>query len=181
MSSPIISPTDSPAKFIKSSGKFVQLPEVTQLEILKTVLEHGNYMQMAVFGMSMHPFLQDGDIVLIKPLGRELPEIGDVVAFQRPENGQLVIHRIIAKMDGFFEIKGDNVTISDGRIPHSQLIGKITLVTRGVRHVDAGLGKVKGCIARRSKQNQIVLFNRMIGFFPRTWKYIMRKLHINGY
>ena len=167
-------------KYIKSAGKFSQLPDLTQLEILKTVLDHGKFMHMVAFGMSMHPLIRDGDKLLIKPIGTLLPQIGDVVAFQRPENGHLIIHRVIGWERDLFEIKGDNVSTPDGWISKQLIIGLVASVLRSGRDVHAGLGKTKGFIAWLSKINFVVFANRIVGFYPRAWKYALRKFHIIG-
>lgn len=173
MSGMLIPPDANRGKFLKAAGQFSQLPESIQLEILKIVLERGNLMNMVVHGLSMYPFIRDGDRVIVKPFGDQLPQIGDIVAFQRPENDQLIMHRVIEKEGDRYTIKGDNVFTSDGSISRSKLIGQIISVTRTGRQVHAGLGYVKKFLAWLSKHNLVIFFNRTRKYFSRVLKAIL--------
>lgn len=64
---------------------------------------------MQARGTSMFPFIKDKDSITVQPFyGKQLC-IGDIVAFERAGNNNLVIHRIVAKAgNGRYAVKGDN-------------------------------------------------------------------------
>ena len=80
---------------------------------------------MVAHGTSMLPFIQDGTRLTIEPF-QNPPRIGDVVAFERAEGKELVIHRIVGKGVRGYLVKGDNSKmIENCKFPGS-IIGKIT-------------------------------------------------------
>jgi signal peptidase I len=65
----------------------------------------GDYSYAVVRGNSMEPGLQNGDIVFLR---RDTTySLGDVVAYRDPQIGP-VLHRIVARQEGHFTIRGDN-------------------------------------------------------------------------
>ena len=65
-------------------------------------------------GTSMEPMIQDGDLLIISHLGREILNPGMIVAFETLE-GDKILHRIVTiKENGCLITKGDNNPIEDG-------------------------------------------------------------------
>lgn len=127
------------------------------------VLAKGLPFRFRAHGKSMTPIIRDGDIITVFPFLSDPPEVGDVVAFVKPETGNLVVHRVVAKGNDHFLIWGDNITRkSDGRVPEDQLIGRVIRVERNGRQVKLGLGPERAAIAWISKTR--VLLSIFKGF-----------------
>ena len=95
----------------------------------------------------MSPFIRDGDVVIIRPLVRNLPRKGEVVAFFHQGKRELTIHRVIAGRDDSCLIKGDNLSETDGWIPKANILGTAGRVERDGKQVRLGLGPERLLIA----------------------------------
>ncbi len=107
----------------------------------------------------MHPFIKDGDAVTIAPLPLRAPRLGDVVLFFHEKARRLFIHRIAKKDGGFLVTKGDGALSDDGRIPMSDVLGKVIRVERDGKKVRLGLGpegSMLGLLARAGLLSPIV-------------------------
>ncbi|MBT3386840.1 MAG: S24/S26 family peptidase [Desulfobacula sp.] len=83
--------------------------------LLKKTCEKQVSFKFTAKGMSMSPFICDGDSLIIKPFTRgKKPGIGDIIAFINPVEGYLVIHRVIKIKNKQYLLKGDNVYYHDG-------------------------------------------------------------------
>jgi hypothetical protein len=101
----------------------------------------------------MAPFIQDRDVVTVAPFRHVLPGVGEVVAFVRPEAGNLVVHRVVARRGAASFIQGDSVPeYADGIIPPENLLGRVTRVQRNGRDVWLGLGPERTVIAWLSRK-----------------------------
>lgn len=122
------------------------------LELMRAVLARGVPFRFKARGWSMAPFIRDGDVILVNPLQRDLPGIGAVVAFIRPEDGKLVVHRIVGRQGAAVLIQGDNVTsLPDGIVPQENLLGRVMRIDREGRSVWMGLGPERFLIAWLSR------------------------------
>ena len=122
------------------------------LELMRAVLSRGLPFRFCARGWSMEPFIKDGDVITVAPLQHGLPGVGDVVAFVRPADERLVVHRVIARRTSAVLIQGDNeTTYPDGFIPHQALLGRVTRIERHGRTVWLGLGLERYAIAWLSR------------------------------
>lgn len=81
---------------------------------------------VSVVSDSMRPVLHRGDILVVT--GEDEYEVGDIVIYQRPEIDYTIVHRIVAKTDEGYVIKGDNNAVPDpGFVHKSQILGKVRL------------------------------------------------------
>ena len=55
------------------------------IELLQATLAEGAPFTFRARGSSMHPFIKDGDVITVSPLGEDSPGLGDVVAFVQGE------------------------------------------------------------------------------------------------
>lgn len=118
------------------------------LELMRAVLAKGVPFRFKARGWSMAPFIRDGDVITISPPGGSLPGIGKVVAFIRPEDGKLVVHRIVGRQGAAVLIQGDNVTsLPDGIVPQENLLGRVMRIERDGRPIWMGLGPERFLIA----------------------------------
>lgn len=95
----------------------------------------------------MHPFIQDGDVILVSSPRVFEPRSGDVAAFCHPQTGKLVVHRVIARLPGEVLLRGDNAAVVDGWVPAGNILGLVTGVQRHGRQVRLGMGPERRLIA----------------------------------
>ena len=108
-------------------------------ELITLQLDNGGRASLTITGYSMMPLLrQRRDAVeLILPSDRQ--KKGDIILYRR-ENGQYVLHRIIALTEGGYICCGDNQA-SREPVAHSQLIGVVDgYVRKGKKRTLKGVG-----------------------------------------
>jgi len=115
--------------------------------LVKEILSKGAECRFQAKGHSMSPFIKDGDIVTISPLTHSSPGLGDVVAFNRPENEKLIIHRVVEKRNNKYYVRGDNVPEADGLVQAKDILGYVNKVERDGKNVRVGLGPERFLIA----------------------------------
>lgn len=103
----------------------------------------------------MNPFIKDGDVVTIKPIGKTKPRIGKVIAFIHPNTKRAILHRIVKKKGGHYITKGDNTLEKDGQIPAQSILGLVSRVERNKKSVRLGLGPERYFIVFISKHKSI--------------------------
>lgn len=142
---------DKPRVFVVN-GDELSLSGQALLELMKDVLAKGLPFRFRARGLSMAPFVRDGDVVTVSPSRRSLPGVGTVVAFVGMEAGKLVVHRVVARHGKSVFIRGDCVSEhADGIIPPKNLLGKVTRIERNGRKVRLGLGPERYVIAGLSR------------------------------
>lgn len=96
----------------------------------------------------MTPFIRDGDIITVESTKDRKLGIGKVVAFNHPDSGKLVVHRIVAWQGNLALIAGDsNPNHPDGAIPLENLIGYVSRIERDHHRIRLGLGPERILIA----------------------------------
>lgn len=119
---------------------------------MQAVLARGALFHFRAKGLSMSPFIKNGDSITIAPLSREHPSVGKVVAFIQPETAGLVIHRIIARQGPAFLIQGDNTAGQpDGWVQPQAILGCVIRVERDGRRLYLGLGPERYLVAFLSR------------------------------
>ena len=119
----------------------------------------------------MSPFILDGDVVTVEQFKNTRPRMGDVVAFKRPGDGDLILHRIVARHGNKYLIVGDNISNKpDGAFSLEDMVGRIVFVQRASRPIRLGLGPERFLIAWLSKRNLLTpvldLIRSFRGQFP---------------
>jgi signal peptidase I len=117
------------------------------VELHRAVLDKGMPFRFQARGVSMSPFIKDGDVITVSPLSGALPRRGDVVAFTHPDTERLVIHRVVGKKGRYFLLKGDNVSRVENKVPRKNLLGFVNIVERNSKQVFLGLGPERFLIA----------------------------------
>ena len=96
---------------------------------IREQLQNGGTVRFAPKGTSMRPMLRQGlDTVVLSPLPEQLKPY-DLPLYQR-ENGQYVLHRIVAVRDGAYTCIGDNQFEYEYGVTHDQMIGLVTAYYR---------------------------------------------------
>ena len=101
---------------------------IDSLDLLKAAFLNNKHFRMTAYGESMLPFIQSGDVLTFAKIEGDTLSIGEVVACLRPETGQLLVHRIIAFKDSYYQIKGDNCRIPDGWLNQEEILGRLMTV-----------------------------------------------------
>ncbi|MFC1815831.1 S24/S26 family peptidase [Thermodesulfobacteriota bacterium] len=138
--------TAKPALIIKKEGALT-LSGLSLAVLLKAVLQKGLPFRFKAKGYSMSPFIKDGDVITVYPLLDKSPGLGSVVVYMRPDTGQAVVHRVIAKKGRNYRIQGDSTFSADGLIPKSDIMGLVRKVERNGKELMFGLGVERFLIA----------------------------------
>ena len=148
-------PTSSP---FTAQGGELHLSNQGQLELLRGIRQSGASLRTPVHGWSMTPFVRDGDVVTIAPVGAVGPRPGDVLAVELAPGSLLVIHRVVGRANGAWLMRGDNAVAPDGVVPREQVLGRVVRVQRHGREVRLGLGRERVVIAALSRAGVLTRF-----------------------
>jgi hypothetical protein len=135
-----------PALFVKKGGE-LSLSGPALIDLLRAVLDKGKPFRFRAKGVSMTPFVKDGDVITVSPFAGASPRMGDVVAFIRPETEKLLVHRIVGKSGDSYLIKGDSVHDEDDHVREVNVLGRVVAVERNGQRVRLGLGIERLAIA----------------------------------
>jgi hypothetical protein len=95
----------------------------------------------------MQPFIRDGDVITVSPQPGAGIRPGDVAAFCLPDTGKIAVHRVVARRDGGYLLRGDNASEADGLIPPGKVLGLVTRVERKGKEVRLGWGPERRLLA----------------------------------
>lgn len=142
-----------------SSGNQVNIPTQVMQDLLVAVLARGSSFRFRARGMSMMPFIKDGDLISIAPTTRIKPGIGRVVAYTHPGSGSLIVHRVVNRQGHAFLIAGDNSsgTVFD-RVEGQAILGCVTRVERDGRRIYLGLGPERYLVSLFSRFGLLARF-----------------------
>ncbi|MCX6348122.1 MAG: signal peptidase I [Candidatus Aureabacteria bacterium] len=97
------------------------------------LLKEGRSVAVRATGLSMHPFLRPGDIVVIRPIkDRERILPGELVLYEQ-DGGRWVVHRVIRVMGeggAVFLTKGDALPLPDQPVEKGRVAGKAVSIRR---------------------------------------------------
>lgn len=114
-------------------------------------------------GGSMSPWIRDGDVVTVAPIGGEAvggnengqspraPRLGDVAAFRRQPSGRLTVHRLVRREAEGWIARGDRLAGEDGSVRREELLGLVTRVERAGREIWVPRGLAGLLLARLSR------------------------------
>jgi ribosomal protein S18 acetylase RimI-like enzyme len=149
-----------------------------QIELLRALMEHQTPLRTRVRGFSMGPFIRDGDVVTIVPVTCRQPGVGDVVACVPPETERLVVHRLVAREDTGWVLRGDNSLESDGVVGGDSILGTVTRVERNGREIAFGEGHRGAVIAWLSRAGKLRALGRPRRLLYRAASSILE--HVQG-
>lgn len=121
--------------------------------LMRAVLDKGKSFRFEARGTSMHPFIQDGDVVTVAPLSGPGPRPGDVAAFVHPATGGVRVHRVVKVEAGRFFLKGDNALDGDGALGRDTILGLVVRLERGGRARLVGPSVRAAVLARLSRSS----------------------------
>lgn len=103
------------------------------LPLIREQIDHGGNVRIAPRGTSMLPMLRQGvDTVVLSPVPERLRKYD--IPFYRRENGQFVLHRIVALGETYTCI-GDNQFELEPGVRKEQMIAVVSGFTRGGREI----------------------------------------------
>lgn len=103
------------------------------LPLIREQIAHGGSVRIAPRGTSMLPMLRQGvDTVVLSPVPQRLKKYD--IPFYRRDNGQFVLHRIVAVGETYTCI-GDNQFQLEPGVREDQLIAVVTSFTRSGREI----------------------------------------------
>ncbi len=130
---------------------------------MTAVLGRGAAFRFKARGFSMAPFIRNGDVIMVVPITRRRAGLGSIVAFTRPQTGQLVVHRITSvARDAVYIIGDNNADCPDGWVPIDHLLGSVTRIERDGQRVWLGLGVERYLIAWLSGNNRLHQLRKLI-------------------
>lgn len=114
--------------------------------MIRSALERGQRVRMTCTGLSMRPFIRDGDTVELEPPDSPVV-VGDIVLVQSL-SGYCVLHRVVRLAEGSFFLAGDAQEGRDGPFDRNALVGRAVRVFRRRRAIilDRGLWRLVGQI-----------------------------------
>jgi hypothetical protein len=120
-------------------------------ELMRAVLAKGKPLRFRARGLSMSPFIKDGDVVTVRPLAGARPRTGDIVAFLHPATGKAAVHRVVRERAGLFSLKGDNAPGADGVLSLGQILGTVCRIERPGEKIHLGRRPGRAVIASLSR------------------------------
>ncbi len=170
---------DHQESFTRPGGE-LHLSNLGQAELLRAAIERGVPLRTRARGFSMSPFIRDGDVLTIAPVDGCALRIGRVVAFVQPRSGRLAVHRVIARVDAGWLVRGDNCPEPDGVVPRADILGALIRVERDGRHTRLGLGAEGRLIAWLQRAQVLMRAVRVVGWVRRRWIVKADRSSLNG-
>lgn len=165
---------DKPAIYCRPGG-VLALSGAGLLEFLQAFLAKRAQFRFRARGFSMHPFIQDGDVLTVLPLDGQAPQPGKVVAFCHPQSQKLTVHRMVAELKEGYLIRGDSASAADGVIPLTNILGTVRQVERAGKQVRLGLGPERRLIAWLSRHSLLQpLIHRTLELLRPAWSRLPR-------
>jgi signal peptidase I len=149
----------------------------------RQILSSGSCLRFEAKGGSMHPFIQDGDIVVVEPAEFSNLRLGEI-AFYRVSDEAVLAHRIVRKVqqDGIAHLfaQGDAGWGLDGPVSPAQILGRITAIERHGRLIRLdgrgsrwlGLAYSNGRVLYRYAR---AIFGRLAAGGTATLRHIVRR------
>ena len=119
------------------------------LKLSRDMLEKGKSIRFQAKGWSMHPFIRDGDFIVVSPVKSSSIRKGDIVFYSNAEN-KIIVHRIIRKykQKGRMTVlvKGDASFSSPEKMDIQNVLGKVIAIERNGRkkRLDTKLHQIIG-------------------------------------
>jgi signal peptidase I len=136
-------------------GGIYSLSGTALKELAAAATDQRASLRFKALGSSMSPFIRNGDIVTISPVGGRRLRGGIIVAFCHPKTNKLVVHRIVRVAPGGVWPRGDNTTVPDGFVPFKNILGIVSQVRRRQRRILLGNGPEGAILAALSRKNML--------------------------
>lgn len=151
----MIKETTETSQFIEIGGE-LSLDTEACADVIRSALAKKANLRFQVKGFSMSPFIKDGDVITLSLLPEGRIGLGRSIAFTRPPDKKLVIHRLVRvrkKPQVRYITKGDNADKPDCLISRTDMLAYVKKVERGGRIILFGTGPERRVIAYLSRRN----------------------------
>ena len=128
---------------------FDSLSTAAAKELLTAVLAEGNRFRFTVHGVSMCPFIREGDSVELDAVGTV--RVGNILLAEK--NGRLLLHRAIKVKKDAVLLKGDNLNTADGWFLKEEILAVAVAVTHKGMPQKWGLERFSRTAAVLSRNN----------------------------
>lgn len=102
------------------------------LQLSSEIIHRGCCLRFMAKGHSMHPFIKDGEVVIVKPIGIFEIKKGDVILYHTSLN--MIAHRVIKRKRENNKImlvtKGDSNLNFDTLVQENNILGKIIAIEK---------------------------------------------------
>ena len=99
-----------------------------KLDLAAEVLGLGGTIRLHALGTSMLPSIWPGDVLSIEPRPGDEIVPGDIVLVVR--NRRFFVHRLVAKRNSQWILRGDSLAQNDAPVAESQVLGKVSAIHR---------------------------------------------------
>lgn len=143
------------SQFVKIGGE-LSLDGEACADVIRSALAKKTNLRFQVKGFSMSPFIKDGDIITLSPFPEGRIGFGQSIAFTRPCDKKLVIHRLVRirkRPQVRYITKGDSADKPDCPISRTDMLAYVKKVERGERIISFGTGPERRVIAYLSRRN----------------------------
>ena len=146
------------------------------LELSQELLERGGRLRFQAHGRSMHPFIKNGDIIVVEPKNGRSVNAGDIIFYHRPD-GSPTIHRLVKIHSGkdrtVLITKGDALGSVDPPVNSEQVLGRVIIIQGNGRTIklNGWPGGIFGCLiawtarGRYPTQGRVVRYIDTFGRF----------------
>ncbi len=93
------------------------------------------YPMAAITSGSMWPVLNEGDLVFIKGVPREVLKVGDVIVFRNEGGPGFTIHRIVELDEKMLTTKGDANFDNDAPVKYESVVGRAVTWGKNPVHI----------------------------------------------
>ena len=163
-------PATDPSAFVETKVEMTVSGSVMG-DMLKTVLHQRLSFRFRAAGTSMSPFIKNGDVLTISPLGNTPPTFGGVIACIHPHTKKTVVHRLVGRPHRRFLVKGDNSHAPGVLLNLNDILGHVTRIERSGRRIRLGLGPERRLIALFSRRGILQL---SLSFLQRLLRHLER-------
>lgn len=118
-------------------------------EMLFAVLAGGNRFRFTVHGVSMSPFIREGDTVELSPVGK----LHKGRIYLAEKKGRLLLHRAVAVKGNRVLLKGDNLPEPDGWFEKEGLLAVTVAVVHRQKRQKWGIERLPKTVAELSRRN----------------------------
>lgn len=132
------------------------LPSAVFRDIMTSVIARGGRFRFEARGLSMLPFIRDGDVLTVVQLRPTTVSLGDVVVFRRPTVDKIAVHRVVRVLQGGVSLRGDAALDADGMVPFESVIGYVAGVERNGHRVRFGFGPERRVIGLLSRHGLLI-------------------------
>ena len=147
---------------------FESLSLAAAKELMVSVLATGKRFRFTAHGISMSPFIRNGDRVELETI--TTVSVGDVVAATLGE--KLLVHRVIRKNGTRYQLKGDHLIGADGWFEQETLLGKVVAVYHDEKKQPIGITRFKKTISFLSQTGLLPISLRI---YAKIFKKVEKK------